>query len=103
MVLELNNYCYLSITNSINAVQDYAVIRLSTTGFFVFVICGTTCHSMLHLTINRPYNLLTGSRLQESQECICNTKAIIIDKYYMMGQKMINTIDKRLTEASGYL
>ena len=55
----LNHYCYLSITNSINAVQDYAVIRLSTTGTSVFVICGTTYHSMLHITINRPYNLLT--------------------------------------------
>ena len=103
MVLELKNHCYLSITNSINAVQDYAVLRLGTTGTSVFVIFGTTYHSTLHLTINRPYNLITGSRLQESQECICNTKAIIIDKYYMMGQNMINTIDKRLTEASGYL
>ena len=63
-----------------DAVQNItSVIRLGTTGIAAFVISGATCHYVLVLLSNIPFNDLNGSKIQHSQQHLYGTKMIIID------------------------
>ena len=58
--------------------NESAVIQMGTTGTSVFVISGATCHLILSLPVNIPFNLPSGERLLKLQDNIWIIKVIII-------------------------
>ena len=78
-----------SIIKMVEDILHGSVLRLGTIGTTAFVIAGATCHSTLHLPINRKFQPLQGSALRNLQEPFSGEKVIIIDEVSMMGRNML--------------
>ena len=74
------------------------VLRMGTTGTAAFLISGATCHSILILPVNHPFNILSGERLRQLQENIRLIKGSIVDEVSMLGKKMLYFIDQRIEQ-----
>ena len=85
------------ITNKINSDNAF---WLETTGTAYFLICGSTCHSKLYLTGNKPYFDISGILLDNLQNTLPGINVVVIEKVSIMGEKRIDMIDKRLSQAS---
>ena len=62
---------------------------MGTTGAAVFVVSGATCHSILSLPVNRPFNLLSGERLCQLQDNLRIIKVIIMGEVSKLGGKVV--------------
>ena len=77
------------ITKMVDNLLHGSLLRLGKTGTAAFVVAGATCHSTLHLPINRQFRLLQGSLLCNLQASFPGKKVIIINEVSMMGRKML--------------
>ena len=76
-------------------------VLTATTGIAAFHIGGITLHSALQLPIHRHNcNDLRGQTLAAMQHRWTNKKYLIVDEVSMMGQKMMEWVDKRLRQAT---
>ena len=73
-----------------------AVLRMSTTGTAAFVVSEATCHSILSLPVNLPFNLLSGERLLQLQDNLRLIKFIIIYEVSIIGKKCCILLTKDL-------
>ena len=90
-----------SIKKMVENILHGYVLRLGTTGTSAFVVAGATCHSALHLPINRKFQPLQRSALRNFRECFFGRKMIIINEVCIMGRNMLVQIEKRVRQDFG--
>ena len=74
---------------------------MGTTGTAAFVISEATCHSILSLPVNCPFNILSGERLCQFQDNLQLIKVIIIDEVSTLGKKYFISLTKAKARIRG--
>ena len=84
-----------------NPMQQNCTVT-ATTGKASFNINGKTVHSLLNLPVGARGNTdLKGQALVRLQDKLQNIKYILIDEYSMLGQTLLDWIDKCCRQATG--